>query len=60
MEWGVKENHAAVIALHDCGKSYSQILELLKPFKFRECSSIGQLNVMRNSGGLKTGLSQDA
>ena len=25
MEWGVKENHVAVIALHNCGKSYSQI-----------------------------------
>jgi len=33
MEWGVKENHVAVIALHNCGKSYSQILKLLKPLK---------------------------
>jgi len=33
MEWGVKENHVAVIALHNCGKSYSQIFELLKPLK---------------------------
>ena len=29
MEWGVKENNVAVIALHNCGKSYSQIFELL-------------------------------
>jgi len=33
MEWGVKENHVAVIALHKCGKSRSQIFELLKPLK---------------------------
>jgi hypothetical protein len=33
MEWGVKENHVAVIALHNCGKSHSQIFRLLKPLK---------------------------
>jgi hypothetical protein len=33
MEWGVKENHVAVIALHKCGKFLSQIFELLKPLK---------------------------
>jgi predicted Rossmann-fold nucleotide-binding protein len=33
MGWGVKENHMAVIALHNCRKFYSQIFELLKPFK---------------------------
>jgi hypothetical protein len=33
MELCVKENHVAVIALHNCGKSYSQIFELLKPLK---------------------------
>jgi hypothetical protein len=33
MEWGVKENHGAVIALHNCGKSYSQIFKPLKPLK---------------------------
>ena len=33
MEWGVKENHVAVIALHNCGESYSQIFKLLKPLK---------------------------
>jgi hypothetical protein len=55
MEWGVKENHAAGITLHNCGKSYSQIFELLKLLKI----SIRQLNIMRNSGGLMTGLSQD-
>jgi hypothetical protein len=35
MEWGVKEHHVAVIALHNCGKSQSQIFELLKPMN--EC-----------------------
>jgi hypothetical protein len=30
MEWGVKENHVAVMALHNCGKSYSQIFKHLK------------------------------
>ena len=33
VELGVKENHVALIALHNCGKSYSQIFELLKPLK---------------------------
>jgi hypothetical protein len=56
MEWGVMENHSAVIALHNCGKYYSQIFELLKLLKI----SIRQLNTMRNSGRLMTGLSQDA
>jgi len=33
MEWGFKENRVAVIVLLKCGKSDSQILKLLKPFK---------------------------
>jgi hypothetical protein len=33
MEWGVKENHVAVISLHNCGKSHSQIFEILEPLK---------------------------
>jgi hypothetical protein len=33
MEWSVQENHVAVIALHNCGKSHSQIFKLLKPLK---------------------------
>jgi hypothetical protein len=33
MQWGVRENHVAVIALHNCGKSYSQIFKLLKRLK---------------------------
>jgi hypothetical protein len=56
MECGVKENHVAVIAHHNCGKSYSQICELLKPLKI----SIRKLNIKRNSGGLMTGLSHNA
>ena len=33
MEWGVRYNHVAAIALSDCGKSRSQIFKLLKPSK---------------------------
>jgi hypothetical protein len=33
MEWGIRENHVAVIALHNWGKSHSQIFELLKLLK---------------------------
>jgi hypothetical protein len=33
MDEGVKENHVAVIALHNCGKSHSKIFELLKHMK---------------------------
>jgi hypothetical protein len=33
MERGFKDNHVAVIALHKCGKSDSQVFELLKPLK---------------------------
>jgi len=53
MEWGFKENCVAVIALHKCRKSDSQIFELLKPLNFREISSSRQLNIIRNSGMLK-------
>jgi len=34
MEWGVKENHVAVIALHNYGKSQSHIFELLNQKNF--------------------------
>jgi hypothetical protein len=33
MEWSVKENRVAVIALHNCGKWYSQFFRLLKLLK---------------------------
>jgi hypothetical protein len=33
MKWGANENHVAVIGLYNCGKSYSQIFELLKPLQ---------------------------
>jgi len=33
MEWGFKENRVAVIALHKCRKSDSQIFKLLKRLK---------------------------
>jgi predicted DNA-binding transcriptional regulator len=60
MEWGFKENRVAVIAHHKCGKSDSQIFELLKPLKISRKFVYGQLNVIRKSGVLKTGLGQDA
>ena len=56
MEWGFEENRVAVITLHKCRKSDSQIFKLLKSLKI---SSIRQLNVIRNSGVLKIGLGQD-
>jgi hypothetical protein len=56
MKRDVNLNHVVVTALHNYGKSYSQIFKLLKPLKI----SIRQLNIMRNSGGLMTRLSQDA
>jgi hypothetical protein len=36
IEWGFKQNHVAVIALHKCGKSDSQIFKLLKPLKISQ------------------------
>ena len=33
IEWGLKGNHVVVVALHNCGKSHSQIFKLLKPLK---------------------------
>jgi len=36
VEWGFKESHVAVIALHKCGKSDSQIFKLLKPLKISQ------------------------
>jgi hypothetical protein len=33
MEWSFKENRVAVIALHKCEQSDSQIFKLLKPLK---------------------------
>lgn len=36
MEWGIKENRIAVIALHKCGKSANEIFKLLKPLKITQ------------------------
>jgi len=61
MQWGFKENHVAVTALHKCGKIIFSNFQTLGTIEnFREISFIGQLNVIRNSGVLKTGLGQDA
>ena len=60
IEWGCKENRVAVIALHKCGNQILKFLNSWNHWKFRKISSIGQLNIIRNSGALKTGLGQDA
>ena len=60
MEWGFKENRVAVIALHKCGKSDSQIFELLKPLKISRKFVYRAIKLCKNSEGLKTGLGQDA
>jgi hypothetical protein len=59
MEWGAKDTHVAMIALHNCGKAYSKIFELLKALKILQMFVNQQLYVMSNSEGLKTGLFQD-
>jgi hypothetical protein len=60
MEWGFKENRVDVIALHKFGKSDSQIFKLLKPLKTSRNFVYRAINVIRNSGVLKTGLGKDA
>ena len=60
MECGVRGNHVAVVTLHNCGKFYYESSNSKSHLKFCKYSSIGQLNLMRNSGGLNTGLNQDA
>jgi hypothetical protein len=68
MEWGVKENHVAVFALHNCGKSYSQIFKFLKPWKishmfiYQEIKHYEELSRVEDraqSGHLKNMRSQD-
>jgi hypothetical protein len=63
MELGAKINHVIAIALHNCGKSYSQIFELLKPLKISRmfiCQAIKhyeelcKVEDMAHSGRLKS------
>ena len=63
MEWGVKEHHVAVTALHKCRKSYSQIFELLKPSKIlrifmywaiKRYKELWRVPYMARSGRLKS------
>jgi hypothetical protein len=45
MKWNVKENHMAVIAVHNCRKSHSEIFELSEPFQISQmfvCRTIKQ------------------
>jgi hypothetical protein len=69
MERGVKENHVAVIALHNCGESYSQIFELLKPLKisrmfiyraFKRYEELWRGDDRAHSGRMKSLRAQDA
>jgi len=60
MEWCVKENQVAVIVLQNYGKSYSQIFRTLKTIDNFAIVHLSGNSVLRNFGGLKTGLSQDA
>jgi len=60
MEWGVKQNHVAVIVFPNCGRSHSQIFKLLKLLKISRMFIYPTINILRSSGGLKTGLGQDA
>jgi hypothetical protein len=62
MEWSVKESHVAVIALHNCGKCYSQIFELLKPLEISQmfiywsikpCEEIWRVEDRTQAGRLK-------
>jgi len=59
MEWGFQENRVVVNALRKCGKSDSQIFKLLNPLKISRNFVYRELNVIRNSGVLKTGLGQE-
>ena len=57
--WSVKEDNVAVIALHNCRKSHSQILKLLKPFKISWMFVCRVIIRYKELWGLKTGLCQD-
>ena len=63
MEWGFKKNRVAVIALHKCGKSDSQIFKLLKPLKIsrnfvyraiKRCKELRGFEDRARSGRLKS------
>ena len=58
IEWGFNANRVAVIAFHKT--RFSKFQTLKNHWKFREILYVGQLNVIRNSGVLKTGLNQEA
>jgi predicted Rossmann-fold nucleotide-binding protein len=68
MEWGVKENHVAVIVLHNCGKSSSKIFRLLKPLKISQmfisraiehCKELCRVEQRARSGSLKSVRAED-
>jgi transposase len=59
MEWGCKENRVAVIALHNSGKSDSQIFKFLKPLKISRSFVYWGIKRYKELWVLKTGLGQD-
>jgi len=59
-KWGFKENCVAVIALHKCGKSDSQIFKVFKPLKISRNFIYRGIKIVRNCGVLKTEFGQDA
>jgi hypothetical protein len=60
MQWGFKENRVAVIALHKCRKSDSQIFKLQKPLKISRNFVYQAIERYKELWVLKTGLGQDA
>jgi len=60
MEWGFKENRVAVIALHKCRKSDSQIFKLLRPLKISRNFVYRAIKHYKELLDVKTGPGQDA
>ena len=63
MEWGFKENRVAVNALHECGKSDSQIFKPLKPLRIlwnfiyraiKSCKELWSVADRARSGRMKS------
>ena len=58
VQWSVKEDSVAVIALQHCRKYHSQIFKLLKPFEISWMFVCQVIIHYKELWGLKTGLSQ--
>jgi hypothetical protein len=60
IESDVKENHVAVTALHNCGKSYSQIFKPLKQLKIKCYKELGRVEDRARPGRLKSVMAEAA